>query len=159
MTPAQLQAIKADIIAKQAQGQPLAGLNEEGIAAYYNAASEKIVWRTNVTRAEIYHQTSAEATNWNWTTYKAQNATEQNAWVQMFMGDVANLSLANFRAGVAAIFGAANAQTVHVLATGKRAANRLESLFAVGTGSLAVPAMMAVEGSVTAQQISDIIAG
>lgn len=123
----------------------------QGLADFYNAASNPavIVWRTDVSRSQIYHQTSGEATTWNWTTYKGQNATEQNAWTQMFMGDVANFALPNLRAGVDAIFsgaGAAATQRAHVAAIAKRTATRLEALFAVGLHTVVSPSVMAVEG-------------
>jgi hypothetical protein len=164
MTP-QLLAIKAilkaDIIAKSAAGQPLNGLGEDAIAVYYNAASASIVWRTDVTRAEIYHQTSNEGTTWNWTTYKSQSVTEQNAWTQMFMGDVANFSLPNLRAGVDAIFsgaGASAAQRAHVAAIAKRAARRVEALATnpIG-GTMQTPSVLTFEGTVSAQDISDVM--
>lgn len=133
--------------------------NEEGMAAFYNATASPayVVWRSRVTRQDIYNTTSAEATTWNWTTYKAQAVSEQNAWTQMFMGDEANFAQPNLRAGVAAIFGAGNAQTTHALAVAKRNANRGEKVFGTGVGSTASPAVVAVEGTFTAQNISDAL--
>lgn len=116
------------------------------------------VWRTNVSRSDIYNNVSADATTWSWSTYKSQNATEQNAWTQMFMGDLANFAQANLRAGVAAIFtGSApqNAQQAHVLAIGRRLATRIEKLLATGTGSSAVPAVMGFEGPLSYQDVLD----
>ena len=159
MTPAQITILRADILAKQAIGQPLFNLDEQGISNYYNAASLVNVWRTQVTRAEVYHQTSGEGTNWDWNTYKAQAVTEQNAWVQMFMGDIGNMALPNLRSGVEKIFGLNNAQTLHVKAIGKRLANRVEAMFAVGSGSLVSPSVMAFEGTLAAQFIADVLAG
>lgn len=107
------------------------------------------VWRTSVTRAEIYHGTSVDATTWSWTVFKQQNITEQNAWVQMFMGDTANMSLPNLRAGVNNIFtgsAPANAQATHILTIGRRLASIAEKLFAVGPGTTVTPATMSFEG-------------
>lgn len=54
MTPEQVTALKADIIAKSAAGQPLFGItNEALIAAYYNADSATRAWRTEVPTKRI----------------------------------------------------------------------------------------------------------
>ena len=167
LTPAQLTTLRTDILADGALAPkctaPVGDAPYEIAAAYNVAASPAhIVWRTNVTRAEIYHGTSAEGTTWNWTTYKNQGVAEQNAWTQMFMGDTANFALPNLRAGVAAIFtgsAQANAQRDHALATAKRAATRAEKLFATGTGSTAVPATMSFEGSLSVQAVLQACAG
>ena len=90
MTPAQLSTLKADIIAKQ--GTVLAAffvnplnINWDGVAGFYNTIGAFIVWRTNVTRREIYDNPSVEGTTWSWTFYKNQSVQEQGAWKEMFM--------------------------------------------------------------------------
>lgn len=120
------------------------------------AAPDFWVWRTAVSRSDIYNSVSADATNWNWTTYKNQSVAEQNAWTQMFMGDQANFAQDNVRAGIEAIFtGSAQAtlQKNHCLAVGRRKASRAEKLFAVGPGSVGTPAKMTFEGSLTYQDV------
>ena len=150
LTNAQLSTLKAAIAADSNLNQhPNNGDGNAEIAAKLNvlATPDKFIWRSSITRSQIYHSTSAEATTWSWSTYKAQSVTEQNAWTQMFMGDSVDPSLDNLRAGVAAIFtGSAqqNAQRDHVYAVAKRKATRAEALFAVGTGSQAVPAKLGV---------------
>ena len=47
MISAQIQLIKADMLAKMAAGQPLAGLQEPAIAAYYNTVTVNDIWRTD----------------------------------------------------------------------------------------------------------------
>lgn len=159
LTPQQLAALKADILADPAlNAQPNNGDgNLEVAKAYLAIASPDFwVWRTAVSRADIYHEVSPDGTSWNWTTFKNQGVTEQNAWVQMFMGDRANFAKANLRAGVASIFtgsAQANAQRDHCLAVGRRKANRAEKLFASGAGSAASPATMAVEGALSPADI------
>jgi hypothetical protein len=159
LTITQLQALKAAIAAET--NPTFVALrnanNEDGMAAWLNGPSAVYCWRTNVSRSEIYHTTSGEATTWNWTTYKQQSVTEQGAWVQMFMGDLADFSQANLRAGVAAIFGAGNAQTTHVLAIGKRLATLGEKVFATGTGTVQTPAIFGPQGALTPQNISDAL--
>jgi hypothetical protein len=160
LTPAQLATLKTDITANSAS-YPGAIDQRDGqtIAAFYNeqASPAFYVWRTDVTRAEVYSTSpQPENSSWNWTLYKAQSVTEQNAWTQMFMGDQANFALPNLRAGVSIIFtGSAqqNAQAAHVLAVGRRTATRAEKLLASGTGSTATPATMGFEGSLSGADI------
>ncbi len=155
LTSANLTAIKADIAANSdLNSKPNNSDGAFAIAALYNlpAAVDHWVWRTNVSRADVYNTQDFEGGNWNWTTYKNQGATEQNAWVQMFMGDQADFSQDNLRAGIAAIFtgsAPATAQRDHILSVGRRKATRIEKLLASGTGSTASPAKMGFEGKVT----------
>ncbi len=113
------------------------------------------VWRTDVTRSDIYNETSVDGTTWSWQTYKGQTQGEQGAWTQMFMGDRANFAKPNLRAGVSNIFGVGNAQTTHCFAIARRAATRFEKLFAVGNGAAATPSTMALEGNVLGNQVGD----
>lgn len=159
LSPSQVQALKTACVADVAICKPLHdAADDAGLAAYFNASSvTHIVWRTDVTRAQIYHTTSGEGTTWNWTTYKNQSIAEQNAWVQMFMGDQADFSLPNLRAGVDAIFSGAGGpatQRAHVAAIAKRVATRAEKALATGTGTLAVPATMTFQGQVTTAEAS-----
>jgi hypothetical protein len=161
LTAQQLQTLEADILADPA----FAAIphNTDGafaIAAAYSlpASPDFWVWRTNVTRADIYHSTSPDGTTWNWTTYKNQSVTEQNAWVQMFMGDIANFSLVNLRAGVAAIFTGTAPQTAqrdHCLSVGRRKASRIEKLLSSGTGSAVSPATMGFEGALSYPDVQE----
>lgn len=155
LTPAQLATLKADILADPAFTALRSSPDgRDAIRAAYGQfpAADYWVWRSNVSRAEIYNNVSPDSTTWNWTTYKNQPATEQNAWTQMFMGDQADFSKANLRAGVAAIFtgsAQATAQRDHVLAMGRRKATRAEKLFASGAGSTVAPATMTFEGALS----------
>jgi len=123
--------------------------NAQDIANWYNlnASPNYLVWRSSLSRAEVYHTNGTKASDgsgtiWNWNTYKAQSATEQNAWTQMFMGDTAPISLMNFRNGVDAIFsGSAQqiAQRDHIFGVGRRLATNGEKVFvtAITTGATA----------------------
>lgn len=150
LTNAQLATLKAAIAADSNLNQyPNNGDGNAEIQAKLNvvASPDRFIWRSSITRSQIYHSTSAEGTSWNWNTYKAQSVPEQNAWTQMFMGDSVDPSLDNLRAGVAAIFSgsaAQNAQRDHVYAVAKRKATRGEALFVTGTGSQAVPGKLGV---------------
>ena len=157
LTTPQKQTLKAAILADQAAALLYADGDLSGLADWLNgtAAPAFKVWRSAVARAEIYNRTSDEGTNWSWTFYKNQSAVEQNAWVQMFMGDAADFSQSNLRAGIAVIFTAASAaNATHALAVGKRSATRAEKALASGTGSKASPATMGFEGQV---QYTDLV--
>jgi len=133
--------------------------NDTECANLLNAVTASVIWRNNVTRAEIYHGTSdpllagGSATTWSWTIYKGQSVPEQNAWVQMFMGDSADFTLTNLRAAVSAIFGAANAQTAHVAAIAKRFATKAETYFFSGAATVGSPATATWVGKVTIDDI------
>ena len=155
MTNAQLQLLKAAIAADGTLSTlPNTPDNNDVIAQAFNALASPDFWcwRTNVSRSDIYNTTDDLAGSWNWTTYKNQGVAEQNAWTQMFMGDAADFSQANLRAGVSAIFtgsAAATAQVTHILAVARRKARRIEKTLATGTGSIASPAVMGFEGIIS----------
>lgn len=159
LSTAQRDALKAHIQANSDTNTLYVAGDLQGLADLLNAEAAPVfwVWKTAVTRADIYGLqndlpvSGAQTGFWNWVTYKNQGATEQNAWVQMFMGDTANFSLQNIRDGVGSIFtgsAAANAQRDHVLAIGRRHATRAERVLATGTGSTASPAILGSEGLV-----------
>ncbi len=108
------------------------------------------MWRTSITNKEIYEVVSVDATTWSWPSYIARSVAERDAWRELFAvtGRI-NAALANTRQGVADIFSGAGglAQRTHLLAVGRRTATRAEKLFATGTGTTAVPAVMGFEGS------------
>lgn len=146
--------------------------NAEILLALMQAASpDYYVWRSNVSRADVYNLTGDGSSSWDWTLYKGQAVAEQNAWTQMFMGDQANFGLLNIRVGVGKIFtGSAqqNAQRDHVLSVGRRKATVLEKILAVavisppantgnntGTarGTTTNPDLLGFEGSLTTDEI------
>lgn len=158
-TPAQLTTLKTFANANQEAAGYITAGNDSALTAWFNTLSAYVAWRTDVSRADIYHRTSPDATTWNWTTYKNQGVAEQNAWVQMFMGDIANFALLNLRAGVSAIFtgsAQANAQRDHCLAMGKRVCRRVEQALAVGTGTSADPGTMSFEGAISTDDAAAI---
>lgn len=164
LTTSQNTALKNDILANTntiPSGQPwtnsFAGVqiknipnNDDGnftIAGWYSQIANPTywVWDTTISRADIYTSVSdlGSPTVWNWTTYQAQSVTQQNSWVQIFMGDQCNMALINNRAGVHAIFGATGTQRSHVFAVSRRKASIIEKLFAIApqaVGGLTVDA-------------------
>lgn len=167
LTPAQKTTLKAAILADAGVSQMFIDGNTPGVADYLNvnASPSFWVWRTDVSRADIYNKqndltvSGAQTGFWEWNTYKTQNVSEQNAWVQMFMGDIANFSQQNLRDGIGKIFtgsAAANAQRDHCLAIGRRPASRVEKILAIGTGTAASPATMPTEGPITATDVQGL---
>ena len=196
LTSAQLQTLKTAIAAETGTipaGFPWSGgfvgvavkdvpNNDDGnnaIAGYYSqvASPDYFVWATSVSRSTVYHSITAAGTVFDWGTFKAQSVTEQNAWVQMFMGDNAPFHNLSFRNGVFAIFSGSasqNAQRAHIFNCGRRLAKRIEKLFAVAVtlaggispvanngnvltdtlGGTTNPAVMQYEGSVSIQDIN-----
>ncbi len=158
--------IKADILASQ----DLTGKPDTEISRLYNLLASPVVWvwRTSVSRAAIYTTqndlpvSGAQTGFWEWATFKAQTTSEQNTWREMFMGDVLDISRLNNRNGIGNIFqgsAATTAQRDHCFAVGRRTCLRIEKLLAVGTGTPTTPATMAFEGTITPQNVSDILIG
>ncbi len=165
MTPAQLTTLRAAIFASTNPAVVAArqSADDTALAALYNLPSTYVAWRTDVTRAQVYHGTSGEGTTWDWTKYISQSLSEQNAWVQIFMGDQANFALDNLRAGVDKIFSGAGsaAQRAHIAAIAKRKATEAEKVFATsggGVGTTQLPGKMTWEGTVSPQNMSDALA-
>lgn len=167
LTAAQKTLLKTAILADPGVSQLYLDGNTSGVADYLNVTASPAfwVWRTDVSRQDVYTAqndlpvSGAQTGFWSWTTYKNQAATEQNAWTQMFMGDLANFSRQNVRDGVASIFtgsAAANAQRDHCLAVGRRLATRAEKILASGTGSTATPAVMGFEGAITPTDVQTL---
>lgn len=164
LTPAQQATLKAYI---EADGT-LNALphNSDGAFAIAealkaDASPDFIVWRTSVAEREFTDDTSGEGTTWSWPAFIARSVGEQAGWTAMFRNGTINAAKANVRQGFADIFsGAANsapAQRTHCAAIGKRKANRLEKLFATGTGSTASPATMAVEGDLSWSEVRAVM--
>lgn len=125
------------------------------------ASPDFYVWRSSVSRSEIYNTVpQPENTSWNWTFYKNQSVPEQNAWTQMFMGDQADFSKPNVRSGITAIFQSASVfNATHAFAVARRRAKQWEKLLASGVGSTVAPATAALEGDLDAGDIEQIIIG
>lgn len=149
LTSGQLTTLKNDIVANtftidfggsQVQIKDLPNSPDANveIANWYNGfpAVDYWVWRTIVQRIDIYNTTSDAATTWDWTLYKNQSVTEQNAWVQMFMGDRADFSKTNLRAGIGKIFTAGSTgNRDHSFAIGREKATRVGKLLSVAITS------------------------
>jgi hypothetical protein len=153
LTAGQKVTFKTAIQANGTANQLLIDGNLDGLSTFCNQPASPAfwVWRPTVSRSEIYNDTSVDGTIWDWTVYKNQSVAEQGAWQQIFMGDHADFTKANLRAGIVAIFGGAPAaaQRTHILTIARRVATFAEKALATGTGSTASPATMGFEGFLT----------
>lgn len=158
MTPAQLQTLKAYILADATlqelaltgQYQPVAN------AMNLQAAPDFIVWKTSVTQDEIMQN------GFDWTQVDNQTVGKARIWEWMFknLSVSINPSKTNVRAGIdeawkgtAAMLAVRAAVYVHC----KRVATVFEKLIAVGTGSDASPATMGAEGPMTSTDVGDAL--
>jgi hypothetical protein len=122
------------------------------------ASPDFYVWRTSVTLDEIMQN------GFDWVLVDNLAAGRARIWEWLFKneGTIINPSKSNVRDGIGECWkgtAAMDAQRNVVLGHCKRKATRLEKLFAVGTGSLEVPATMAIEGSISPRYLSEVVMG
>ncbi len=165
LTTAQLQALKADIVADSTLNA--IPKNSDGcqlVADAYNlaAAVDHWVWRTSVGETDYTRNSGIDTdgttvTTWSWTTYIGRSQGERDAWPRLFMGGGTgcNPSLVNVRSAFTDIFSGAGGATqrAHLLAISRRKATRAEKLFAAGSGTAASPSVMAAEGVMTSTNV------
>lgn len=150
LTESQSAALKAAILADQNLSTWVQERRDDLIAAYYNepASPAFIVWKTFVTQDEIMQA------GFDWVRVDNLSVGKARIWEWLFDNSQAaiNPSKANVRAGIAECWkgtAADLAVQAAVLAHCRRACNRVERLFATGTGSEAVPGLMTFEGMVS----------
>ncbi len=164
LTSSQMAVLKADILADAV----LAAVpnNSDGafqIAAAYNllASPAYWVWRTKVKKRELTNTVGPDGTAFNWqgNGFITRTAGEQLAWQELFdETHSVNAALTNVRQAFADIFsgtGNAAANRTHLLSAARREATRGEKLFATGTGSTALPAIMLFEGPLGFQDVNE----
>lgn len=144
--------------------QRVAQREDQLIADAYNSLASPTfwVWKTIVTKREIYRGTCLDGTTWSWTIFKAQSVPEQNSWLEMFAGgDDIDASLANVQTGIGVIFGPGSAQTAYLKCAGRRPATRLEKLLSDTTGgnvgSTSNPAILTFEGKVGTRDVAHML--
>lgn len=161
MTPEQLAVLKADIIANPDSNiQAWRSAYDAGpIADWYNSVTSPafIVWKSSVRVEDVLAATSFSGTGG----FISRSAGERDAYLAITARDSINPAIANIRQAFADIFsgagqGATDTKTAF-LTLSKRTANRLERLFATGTGSDAVPATMTYEGEVSFGDVLSLI--
>mgnify|MGYP000199104750 CR=1 FL=1 len=155
LTTAQLQTLKAAIAAET---DPTfvalrAANNEDGMASWYNGASTFIVWKSSVSITE----TGAAFNGSEWAGMTSANHTRLQT-VAQYMSTY-RPALADIRAMFNDIWSGAGGTNTRaaLLALWKRAATRVEKVFATGTGTDATPGTLVFEGAIRAQTISDAL--
>lgn len=153
LTTAQLQAIKADIAASSdLNSNPNTDDGNFAIAKLYDvpAAPAFTVWKSMAKIGEIGQGfDSGELGN------RSAADSQRLQTIAVYRAAGINPSIAGDRAFFDDIFSAAGGviTRANLLALWKRSALRIEKLFATGTGSVAVPATLVVEGTVTSNDI------
>jgi hypothetical protein len=162
LTGAQLTTLATDINAQGSLSAARSAKDATIIANFYNAnaSPDFWVWRTSVSKAEYYQSTSIDGTIFSFVGagFITRTQGERDAWRDLFDAQgFANPALPQVRQAVADIFSGATAPApanrTHLLTVSRRKAKLVEKLFAVGTGSTAVPATMDVEGSLRAEDV------
>jgi hypothetical protein len=158
LTNAQLLTLKASILAETDPifvGYRTAN-DKPSMAAWYNAntAPAFIVWKTSVPVSQVGQAFSSSEV--------AGLTTANTNRLQVmasYSGGSFNPSIADVRAGFDSVFsGAGGANTrAALLALWKRTARRFEKLYATGTGSDAVPALLVVEGTLDGDHIGEAL--
>jgi hypothetical protein len=153
MTPAQLQTLKAYILADpELSAFPANSDGSYAIAQLLNLPAEPayIVWKTDVSIDEIMRN------GMDWARVDNLSVGKARIWDWLGRLGVINASKTNVRAGIdAAWVGTAADLAVRaaVYVHCKRSATVLEKLFASGAGSDASPATMVVEGATSYQEV------
>ena len=153
LTPAQLQAIKAAILADgtlAAKPNNSDGAFEIAAALNLNAAPNFTVWKTNVSIKEV-------GDNFSGTELAGMTTGNQTRLqtIAAYSTDGVNPSLIDRRQFFDDVFsGAGGAATrAKLLILWKRLATRAEKACAIGTGSDASPAVMSFEGTLSYQDV------
>lgn len=155
LTPAQQATLKSDV-----EADPVLSLlppspdNAYAIADAYKVLTtpDFIVWKSKVTLDEIMQG------GFDWVQVDNLTVGKARIWEWMFSNDFRAINPAkiNVRAGIDEAWkgtAAMLAVRADVYTRCKRVANRLEKLFATGTGSEASPATMELEGTVSYQEV------
>lgn len=149
LTSAQKATLKTYINANLA-----ANVNAKEYAAIANALNavavpDFIVWKSALSTAEVNSQIV-------WTEVLALSQQARDTFVILMNANAINPSDANIRTAFSAIFGAGTTLT-QLTALAKRQATLAEKQLATGTGSTGSPATLGAEGSVSAQDVIDIL--
>jgi len=161
LTPAQCATLKTDITADATLNTARTGRQDDVIATAYNATASPAfwVWKSKLSRSDIVLGTSVDATTFNIAGLTARTAQEVLAFQTLFDPITSMTNPMNPRVRVN--FGALQdgaapqpANITHMTAMARRTTNRLERLFATGTGSTGSPGLMVFEGPATTQLIA-----
>ena len=153
MTPPQIAILKAAILADPAlASQPLTNTGSVAVAAALNqnAVPAFTVWKTSLSTRELGEAMNSTEVG-GLTTANSNRLMVMQAYSDGFF----NPSRADTRAGFDGVFSGAGGVLTRaaLLILYKRLANRFEKLFATGTGTDAIPAMLGLEGAVTSDDV------
>lgn len=150
LTPAQYSTLKAHIAASaDLTAIPDTPDGAIAIADLLNLPSSPAVtvWRTSVEAAEIM------ANGFVWTEVDALTNSKARIWDWMTRYGSFNPARPNVRQGLRDCFGVSSGTYTGMLPHLRRAATRMEALFATGTGTEANPATLTYEGPVSYQDV------
>jgi hypothetical protein len=153
MSPAQLQALKAFILADPVLFTfPANSDGSYAIAQQLNLPAEPafIVWKTNVSIDEIMRN------GMDWARVDNLSVGKARIWDWLGRLGTINAAKTNVRAGIDAAWVGTSADLAvraAIYVHCKRPATVLEKLFATGAGSDASPATMLVEGAISYQVV------
>jgi hypothetical protein len=153
MSPAQLQALKAFILADPVLSTfPANSDGSYAIAQQLNLPAEPafIVWKTNVSIDEIMRN------GMDWARVDNLSVGKARIWDWLGRLGTINAAKTNVRAGIDAAWVGTSADLAvraAIYVHCKRPATVLEKLFATGAGSDASPATMLVEGAISYQVV------
>jgi len=161
LTPAQCATLKTDITNDATLTTARTNRQDDVIAAAYNADATPPfwAWKSKLSRSDIILGTSVDATNFSIAGLTARTVQEVLAFQTLFdpittltnpMNLRVRLNFANLQNGPTP----QDTNVTHMLAMARRLINRLERLFATGTGSTASPGLMVFEGPATTQLIA-----
>jgi hypothetical protein len=163
MTPAQLTAIKTDILANLDLLALYNSGDRAGLADAYNAEATPTFYgkKTALSRHDIITGTSDDGTTFTWAgaAYITRAAGERDAFREMFNSTgTVNPTLSSITAAFNDIFSGAGGlpNRTHITAMSRRKVNRIEKLFSTGLGTQANPATLTFEGIVTPELFVDV---
>lgn len=130
------------------------------VANWLNSESTFVVWRTSVTKQEIY-----QTPDWDWTRVDNLTTGEARIWTEMFdnTNHSFNPSFAKVRAGIEEAWkGTAQDETLKansIYPKCKRNATNAEKVFSTGTGTTLSPGTLTFEGRVSETDVVQILRG
>ena len=158
LTPEQLATLKAAILAETdpAFVEARTAGAEQPMADWHNAPSAFVVWLLSVDRDAVTVE------GFDWTQVDNLTPGQGRIWDLLFdtQTKTINPSEPGKRAAISECWKGTNAKVAvatFVLGKCRRSALRGERVFSTGVGSDAAPGMLTLEGSITAQNISDAL--
>jgi hypothetical protein len=157
LTPTQQSTLVAYLQGIPELADEIAAPDDPALAAYLNTTASPNFWvlKSLVSLKDVYQGTSVTGSMWNWTVFFTMPTVELERWRELWVvTGTLDPRQPNVTPAILALFSAslpgdpyADLRT-HLTAMRRRAATRLEQLFATGTGSANSPATAQVEGEI-----------